>query len=298
MTAWKLWYLVRDRASAAVRRPAGRPGAARRACASTRTAATRRARSTCGPILEKPTRGARLLLRPAAADGRGARHDRPLADRQHPFRELRRGRGARAARGRAVRRAAREDRAARSRCRPASRSSRRCASAGLRVPSSCESGTCGTCRTGLVDGEAEHRDLVLMPDEQGSAIMLCVSRVAVRRAGARPVSAVQHCARSASPASGRAFQFMRPTFRADPRVRARRRRGSARPRRGERFASEFGGRPYATVDELVRDRGRRRRLRRDAAPAPCRARRARGRRRPPRAGARSRWRCRSSMRTR
>jgi phthalate 4,5-dioxygenase reductase subunit len=48
--------------------------------------------------------------------------------------------------------------------------------AGLRMPSSCESGTCGTCRTGLLAGEAEHRDLVLMPDEQGSAIMPCISR--------------------------------------------------------------------------------------------------------------------------
>ena len=48
--------------------------------------------------------------------------------------------------------------------------------AGLRVDSSCESGTCGTCKTGIVAGEPDHRDLVLMPDEQGSAIMVCVSR--------------------------------------------------------------------------------------------------------------------------
>jgi len=48
--------------------------------------------------------------------------------------------------------------------------------AGLRVESSCESGTCGTCKTGLVAGEPDHRDLVLMPDEQGGFIMVCVSR--------------------------------------------------------------------------------------------------------------------------
>ncbi|MEO8485706.1 MAG: PDR/VanB family oxidoreductase [Betaproteobacteria bacterium] len=48
--------------------------------------------------------------------------------------------------------------------------------AGRTVPSSCESGTCGTCRTGLLAGEAEHRDLVLMQDEQASAVMICVSR--------------------------------------------------------------------------------------------------------------------------
>jgi phthalate 4,5-dioxygenase reductase subunit len=44
------------------------------------------------------------------------------------------------------------------------------------VPSSCESGTCGTCRTGLLAGVAEHRDYVLGEDEQASEIMICVSR--------------------------------------------------------------------------------------------------------------------------
>ena len=44
------------------------------------------------------------------------------------------------------------------------------------VPSSCESGTCGTCRTGLVAGIADHRDYVLGEDEQSSEIMICVSR--------------------------------------------------------------------------------------------------------------------------
>jgi len=44
------------------------------------------------------------------------------------------------------------------------------------VPSSCESGTCGSCRTRLVAGEAEHRDFVLGEDEQASEIMVCVSR--------------------------------------------------------------------------------------------------------------------------
>jgi len=47
---------------------------------------------------------------------------------------------------------------------------------GLDVPSSCESGTCGTCRTRLISGEADHRDLVLADDERASNIMLCVSR--------------------------------------------------------------------------------------------------------------------------
>jgi phthalate 4,5-dioxygenase reductase component len=47
---------------------------------------------------------------------------------------------------------------------------------GHEAPSSCESGTCGTCRTRLVSGEADHRDLVLMDDEKASQIMICVSR--------------------------------------------------------------------------------------------------------------------------
>jgi phthalate 4,5-dioxygenase reductase component len=47
---------------------------------------------------------------------------------------------------------------------------------GLDVPSSCESGTCGTCRTRLIAGEADHRDLVLTDAEHADNIMVCVSR--------------------------------------------------------------------------------------------------------------------------
>jgi phthalate 4,5-dioxygenase reductase subunit len=49
-------------------------------------------------------------------------------------------------------------------------------SAGLRVASSCESGTCGSCRTGLLAGQAEHRDMVLGDQEKDTQIMVCVSR--------------------------------------------------------------------------------------------------------------------------
>lgn len=50
--------------------------------------------------------------------------------------------------------------------------------AGHALPFSCESGTCGTCRAGLVAGAADHRDLVLMEHEKARAIMPCVSRAA------------------------------------------------------------------------------------------------------------------------
>ncbi|MGG5818376.1 PDR/VanB family oxidoreductase [Falsiroseomonas sp. HW251] len=50
--------------------------------------------------------------------------------------------------------------------------------AGHAIASSCETGTCGTCRTPLVSGVAEHRDLVLMEHEKAGFIMPCVSRAA------------------------------------------------------------------------------------------------------------------------
>lgn len=52
---------------------------------------------------------------------------------------------------------------------------------GVTAPSSCESGTCGTCRTGLLEGEADHRDMVLLDDEMESQIMICVSRAKSER---------------------------------------------------------------------------------------------------------------------
>ncbi len=47
---------------------------------------------------------------------------------------------------------------------------------GVEVPSSCETGTCGTCRTKMLAGEADHRDLVLADHERADHIMICVSR--------------------------------------------------------------------------------------------------------------------------
>ena len=44
------------------------------------------------------------------------------------------------------------------------------------LASSCESGTCGTCRCKYTEGEPDHRDLILFDDEKKSDIMICVSR--------------------------------------------------------------------------------------------------------------------------
>jgi phthalate 4,5-dioxygenase reductase component len=47
---------------------------------------------------------------------------------------------------------------------------------GHALASSCESGTCGTCRCRFTEGEPDHRDLVLSDDEKKHDIMICVSR--------------------------------------------------------------------------------------------------------------------------
>jgi phthalate 4,5-dioxygenase reductase component len=46
----------------------------------------------------------------------------------------------------------------------------------IAIASSCESGTCGTCRTTLLLGNVDHRDFVLSPEEHTRCIMPCVSR--------------------------------------------------------------------------------------------------------------------------
>lgn len=44
------------------------------------------------------------------------------------------------------------------------------------LASSCESGTCGTCRVHFIEGEVDHHDLVLSDAEKKREIMICVSR--------------------------------------------------------------------------------------------------------------------------
>ena len=58
--------------------------------------------------------------------------------------------------------------------------------AGIDVDSSCGSGTCGTCRLRLVEGEADHRDVVLTEGERAHFVMPCVSRAAAERVVVAP----------------------------------------------------------------------------------------------------------------
>jgi vanillate O-demethylase ferredoxin subunit len=55
--------------------------------------------------------------------------------------------------------------------------------AGVMVPSSCESGVCGTCQTNVLEGEADHRDSFLTDEEKqgGKCMLVCVSRARSRR---------------------------------------------------------------------------------------------------------------------
>ena len=50
--------------------------------------------------------------------------------------------------------------------------------AGVDVPFSCSEGICGTCLTKVKEGEPDHWDMYLTPEEQekGDCIMVCISR--------------------------------------------------------------------------------------------------------------------------
>lgn len=53
---------------------------------------------------------------------------------------------------------------------------------GMRVPSDCEAGSCGTCLTRVCDGEPDHRDTFFQQEPAGDKRMLiCVSRARSRR---------------------------------------------------------------------------------------------------------------------
>lgn len=47
---------------------------------------------------------------------------------------------------------------------------------GIVIPTSCESGLCGTCKTRYLSGNVDHRDVILGDGEQVDQLTLCVSR--------------------------------------------------------------------------------------------------------------------------
>ncbi|WP_425272513.1 2Fe-2S iron-sulfur cluster-binding protein [Rhodococcus koreensis] len=49
-------------------------------------------------------------------------------------------------------------------------------SVGIDWPSSCNAGTCGTCKVSLIGGDADHRDALLTEEEQAKWLLPCVSR--------------------------------------------------------------------------------------------------------------------------
>lgn len=55
--------------------------------------------------------------------------------------------------------------------------------AGVKVPTSCREGTCGTCETDVLEGVVDHRDSVLTSEEQAvhDTMMVCVSLAAGTR---------------------------------------------------------------------------------------------------------------------
>src|SRR4030095_5233762 len=52
------------------------------------------------------------------------------------------------------------------------------AAAGIEVATSCEQGVCGTCLTRVLEGEPDHKDLYLTPEEQAAndQFLPCCSR--------------------------------------------------------------------------------------------------------------------------
>jgi len=54
---------------------------------------------------------------------------------------------------------------------------------GIEVEVSCEQGICGTCLTGVLEGDPDHRDMYLTDEEKsaGDKMTVCVSRAHGRK---------------------------------------------------------------------------------------------------------------------
>ena len=47
---------------------------------------------------------------------------------------------------------------------------------GFDIDTACENGLCATCMTGYLEGQPDHRDLVLDDDEKATHLCVCISR--------------------------------------------------------------------------------------------------------------------------
>jgi vanillate O-demethylase ferredoxin subunit len=47
---------------------------------------------------------------------------------------------------------------------------------GVVIPTACLQGVCGRCATPVLEGQVEHRDAVLTPEQQACQMCACVSR--------------------------------------------------------------------------------------------------------------------------
>jgi vanillate O-demethylase ferredoxin subunit len=51
------------------------------------------------------------------------------------------------------------------------------ARSGIDVPTSCQSGLCGTCKTGYISGDVEHGDCILSDAEHQEYFTPCISHI-------------------------------------------------------------------------------------------------------------------------
>jgi ferredoxin len=51
------------------------------------------------------------------------------------------------------------------------------ARSGIDVPTSCQSGLCGTCKTRYISGEVEHGDCILSDEEHQEFLTPCISHI-------------------------------------------------------------------------------------------------------------------------
>ena len=53
------------------------------------------------------------------------------------------------------------------------------ARSGIEIPTSCQSGLCGTCKTRYISGEVEHGDCILSDAEHQEYLTPCISHIKI-----------------------------------------------------------------------------------------------------------------------